>query len=161
LETLRLSIRAEIGSLAKRVAVGRCVLAHAFAFRAQHQSDARRPQHLGEVEVGFAGQTDAPESGFRHFVECAGKVHHPYPRHDLQCAAGRLGERSAFWRCMAILGDDAERVEGGGRAQDGADIVRVRHLVEHQQGDGRPSAWSSNSASSTSSSRSTSATAPW
>ena len=34
---------------------------------------------------------------------------------------------------MAVLGDDAERVEGCGRAQDCADIVRVGDLVEHQQ----------------------------
>ena len=34
---------------------------------------------------------------------------------------------------MAVLGDDADRAERGGRAQDRADIVRVGDLVEHQQ----------------------------
>ena len=34
---------------------------------------------------------------------------------------------------MAVLGDDAERAERRRRAQDGADIVRIGHLVEHQQ----------------------------
>ena len=34
---------------------------------------------------------------------------------------------------MAVLGDDSDRSERRGRAQDRADIVRIGDLVEHQQ----------------------------
>ena len=34
---------------------------------------------------------------------------------------------------MAILGDDTKRIERRRRAQDRADIVRIGHLIEHQQ----------------------------
>ena len=34
---------------------------------------------------------------------------------------------------MAVLGHDPDRAEGCGRAQDGADIVRIGDLVEDQE----------------------------
>ena len=91
------------------------------------------PERFGERGLRLAGQADPPEARLGDLVERAGEVDHAHPGHGLERAAGGLGERAGFGRRVAVLGDDAERVERGGRAQDRADIVRIGDLVEHQQ----------------------------
>ena len=113
--------------------MGRDIVAQPLALRAQHQRDPGRPQRLGQRGLRLAGQPDPPEARRRHVVERAGEIDHPRPGHRLQRPARRLGQRARFARRVPVLRDDAERVERGGRAQDGADIVRVRDLIEHQQ----------------------------
>ena len=54
-------------------------------------------------------------------------------RQRLQCARGGLGKRPGFLRRVAVLHDHAGGAESGGRAQDRADIPRVRELVEHHE----------------------------
>ncbi len=102
-------------------------------FGAQHKRDARRPERLFEIHLRFAGKPDAPEAGFADLLERAREVDHPRPRHALQRARRRFGERAAFGRRMAVLGDDPDGSERRRRAQDRADIVRVGDLVENQE----------------------------
>ena len=49
----------------------------------------------------------------------------------LQPAGGGLGEDAGIGRAVPLGQDERLGAEGGGGADDGADIVRVGHLVEH------------------------------
>ena len=109
------------------------ILAHARALGAQHQRDALRAERVFEVGVGIAGQPDPPEAGLGDLFQRAGEVDDARPRHALESARCGLGEDAALGRRMAVLGDDPDRSEGRGRAQDRADIMRVGDLVEDEQ----------------------------
>ncbi|CDX11302.1 hypothetical protein MPLB_1090003 [Mesorhizobium sp. ORS 3324] len=50
----------------------------------------------------------------------------------LQRARRRFCQHARFLRAVTRRGDQRAGAEGDRRAQDGSDIVRVRHLVEHQ-----------------------------
>ena len=127
-------MRGLIGSLAS---MSQCVSVFwrmPFALGAEHQRDAAlRPIASASVSVGLAGQPDPPEARLGDFVERAGEVDDAHPGHDLQRARGGARERARFGRRVAVLRDDAERIERRRRAQDRADIVRIGHLIEHQQ----------------------------
>ena len=64
----------------------------------------------------------------------AREVLHQRDRHVLERAGGRLGQRAVERRAVPSRHDEPGRAEHRGRAQDGADVVRVGHLVEHDQG---------------------------
>src|SRR5438067_8703078 len=103
------------------------------AFRAEHPRDPLRPERALEFGVCIAGQTDTPESRLGDLLQRAGEIDYAGPEHALERARRGLGHDSAFgWR-VAVLGDDPDCAECGGGAQDGADIVRIRNLVEHEQ----------------------------
>jgi hypothetical protein len=102
--------------------------------RAEYDREALRPHRIAQRLRRVAGQADAPEARLRHLVQRAGEVDDTDPRHGLERAGCRAGHRAAFRRGVAILRDEAERVEGSGRAQDRAQIVRVGDLVEDTSG---------------------------
>ncbi len=79
-----------------------------------------------------AGQGHAPEAEFGQFVERAGDIDHGEIGHDVERSGRGFGQHARFRRGMAVLHDDGRDAEGGCRAQDGADIVRIGNLVEHQ-----------------------------
>ncbi len=109
------------------------VVPHAFALGAQHQRHPLRAERVLELGFGIPGEPDPPEPRLGNLIERSGEVDDPGPRHPLERAGRRLGDHPAFRRRMAVLGDDAERPERRRGAEDGADIVGVGHLVEHQQ----------------------------
>ena len=92
------------------------------------------PKRVLQFRVGGAVEPDPPEARLGDFLQRSGEVDDADPRHALQRARRGLGQRAAFARRMAILGDDADRPERRGGAEDRADIMRVGDLVEHQQG---------------------------
>ena len=59
------------------------------------------------------------------------QVLHQRHGYVLQRTGGRLGERAVERRAVPARHDHARRAEHRRRAQDGTDIVRVGHLVEH------------------------------
>ncbi len=77
-------------------------------------------------------QPHRPEPGGLQGDQRAGQVDRPDQRHHLQRAGRGLGQRTGFLRRVAVLGDDAGSAERGRGPQDGADIARVAHLVQHQ-----------------------------
>src|SRR5947209_1922179 len=117
----------------KGVAMLAAVVPEARAFRAEHECYTRRAKRVLEIGVGFASEADAPKSSLADFVEGSGKIDHPRPRHSFERSRRCLGQRSAFWRGVTVLGDDADRSEGRRRAQDRADVMRVGDLIEHEQ----------------------------
>ena len=62
------------------------------------------------------------------------EVLHQRDRHMLERAGGRLRQRAVERRAVAPGHDEAAGAERRARAQDGADVVRVGHLVEHDEG---------------------------
>ena len=65
-------------------------------------------------------------------IQGAGDVHHLDIGHDFQRAGGGLGQRARLRRGMAVLHHHGGDAESGGGAQDGADIVGIGKLVQHQ-----------------------------
>ena len=61
----------------------------------------------------------------------ARKVLHPHQRDMLEPAGRGLGEHAGLGRPVPLGQHERIGAEGGGGADDGADIVRVGHLVEH------------------------------
>ena len=108
------------------------VVPQAFALGPQHQRHARFADRLAQHRVRIAIQADAPIACLGNLIERARQVHHPHPRHDFQRARRRARQHARFGRRMPVLRDDAQRVERRRRPQDRADIMRVRHLVQHQ-----------------------------
>ena len=112
------------------------MLAHqatnAIAFRSQHQGDVAAGCGLGQGLLAIACQRHAPETGFGQPVEGAGDIHHLDIGQDLQGAGSRLGQRARQRRGMAVLNDHGTDSESGGSTQNGADIVGVGKLVQHQ-----------------------------
>ncbi len=107
-----------------------------FALGPEHQRDARRVLERDVERVGrLAVERDAPVARLGDLVERAGEIDHAHPGHEFQRPGRRPRDYAGFGRGMAVLCDDAKRIERGGRAQDGADIVRIGDLIEH---DDRP-----------------------
>ena len=103
----------------------------AAALGAQHQRDARRQVELGQGAFRLLLQPQAPEPGLFDLLQRPGKVGDAQERHLLERARGCLGQHAGHRRRAVLRHQHGQRAEGGGRAQDGADIVRVGHLVEH------------------------------
>ncbi len=107
--------------------------AQARAFRAQRQPDLAGQLGLGQGLRRFGSEAGDPEAALLEKLDRAREVGDPDQRHMLERAGGCLGQRPGFRRRVALGQDDRERAEGGGRAQDRADILRVGHLVEDHQ----------------------------
>ena len=136
-------------------------LAQALALGAQHQRHAVRP--VARPRCASAASPSRPSTRTAELLqlgERAGQVLHQRHGHVLERARGRLGQRAVERRAVAARHDEAGGAEHGGRAQDGADVVRVGDLVEHDQ---RPAARRApaRSASVGSGSGSVSSSAPW
>ena len=122
-----------IGSRARASQCSRVLGRRPGPFGTEHQRDPRRSERILELRLRFAGQADPPEAGVANFLERAGEVDDPRPRHALERPGRGFGQRPAFGRGVAVLRDDSDRPERRGRAQDRADIMRIGDLVEHQQ----------------------------
>ena len=110
-----------------------CVMPQASSLGAEHERHPWRTERGLEIGVGIAGQADSPETGIANLLERTGEVDHTCPWHTLQGSRGGFGDNPAFrWR-MTILSDDTHRAEGGRRAKDRAEIMRVRDLVQNQE----------------------------
>ena len=86
---------------------------------------------------GVVVEADHEAAELLELGERAGKVLHQRHGHVLERARGRLGERAVERRAVAAGHDEAGRAERRARAQDGADVVRVGDLVEHDDGPAR------------------------
>ena len=86
----------------------------------------------GEIAVAARVEADHEEAALLERGEPAREILHADQRHVFERAGGGLGQRAGRIRAVALRGDDRRRRERGGRAEDGADIVRIGDLVEHQ-----------------------------
>ncbi len=100
------------------------------ALGAQHQSDRAARIGLGQAAVGGAVEADAPEPGRLQPLERPAQVAGLQVGQVLEGPGGRLGQNAGFGGGVVARRDHRRGAERGGRTQDGADIVRVGHLVE-------------------------------
>ncbi|MGY4489019.1 hypothetical protein ACVWWR_008210 [Bradyrhizobium sp. LM3.2] len=121
-----------MSSRATTLQVSRVNCPQALAFRAQHQRERLAQRDLGEIRAAFTVQPDGLETELVQRGQCAGEVLYRHDRYQLQRAGGGLGQHTGRFRTVARGGDDRLHGEGRSRAQDGADIVRIGDLVEHQ-----------------------------
>ena len=68
-----------------------------------------------------------------HRVDGAREVLLERDRHELERAGGRFRQRRIERRAVAARHHETAGSEHGARAQDGADVVRVGHLIEHHE----------------------------
>ena len=83
---------------------------------------------------GVAVEADNSEAGGLQLVERPRQVRHEGDRHEFQRAGRGFGEDAIERRAVPARHDQARGSEHGRRAQDGADVMRVGDLIEHQQG---------------------------
>ena len=77
-------------------------------------------------------EADDQEIARRQLLERAGEIDDGDDGHMLERARGRFGEDAGELRTVALGHDQRVDAEGGRRAQYGADIMRVGHLIEDQ-----------------------------
>ena len=129
------------------------LLAQALALGAEHQRDLLARQSLFEFGRAFRIKPDGLEAGVVQLVRARRRGWSP--RYRSMCSSAPEADFAStpdsvgLWRCG---GDQRAGVEGDGRAHDGADIVRIGHLVEHQHqravAQARRGAWAQRPASS-------------
>src|SRR6056297_317102 len=121
------------GDSSKRVAALARELAQPLFLAAHDQR--QRALEVGRVQapLGFARQSDTPHAGFLQALHGSCKVRYFDQRHNV----GGTGGGSPDGRCHAgrpIARDDYRIGTGGrSRAQTGAQVMRILHLVEQQQ----------------------------
>ena len=88
--------------------------------------------HRAEILAALAVEANGHEAAVVQLVQRAGEILHGHQWHQLQRAGGRLRQHPGRFGAVTRRGDDGLDREGRRRAQDGADIVRIGDLVEHQ-----------------------------
>ena len=83
--------------------------------------------------ITFLGESDARIAKLAEFGESLGKILDEHDRHDVERAARDLGERAGQWRAVPLGQNETRCAEGGGRAEHGADIMRIGDLIEHDE----------------------------
>ena len=133
LETLRLASALVVemrqrGSQCSRVS-WRKPLPSAPSTSASGRVSAARLQRL----IAFLGKPDAQVAALAEFGESLRKILDEHDGHDVERAARGLGERAVRGRAVPLGQTEARCAEGGGRAERGADIMRVGDLIEHDE----------------------------
>jgi hypothetical protein len=107
-------------------------LAQARPFRAQHPR--HWSTHIGGDEA-FAACVGAqePDAALLHLPHRAGQVRDRDDGNRIGRAARRLGHGGVDADGPVLGDDDRLRPERIGAAQTGAEVVRIRHAVQHQQ----------------------------
>ena len=72
-------------------------------------------------------------AGFLQGAQGARQIGHPGAGQAFGGAGRGLGQRSGQRRAVPVLNDDAACAEGERRAKDGADILRIGQLVQHDE----------------------------
>ncbi len=93
------------------------------------------PFETGRIDrhLTVAVEADAAHTKFAELFERPREVADECDRYHFEAAGRRLRERARKWWAVAARHDEPAGAEHGGRAQDRADIVRVRDLIEHDQ----------------------------
>ncbi len=84
----------------------------------------------GALGVGI--EAHAAPAEFGQLLHRAREVGRPHHRDHVRGAGRRLGQCAGERRGVPVLHHHAARAERCGRAQDGADVLGVGHLVQHQ-----------------------------
>src|SRR5690606_26940060 len=76
-------------------------------------------------------QSNSGTSRLTDFRQSTREIRDEGDRNELQCAGGALGERATQRRAVPPGHDEPCSTECGRGTQYGPDVLRVRHLVEH------------------------------
>lgn len=104
------------------------------AFCAEDESNFPGQCGLAEVFFGFPGETNPEIADICHSFQCPGQIGDPNDRDMFNRARGGLGQRSGYLRGMTILNNNSSCPEGCSASDNCANIVRVRDLIEEEQG---------------------------
>ena len=132
-DTLRLPIGPGRGDAHEALAARARQLAQALALGAEHERDGPRQRLVFDQVLGRAVEAERDAALLLQLGEGARKVLHQRDGNELERAGGGLRQRAVERRAVAARHDQAGGAEHGGRAQDGADVVRVGDLVEHDE----------------------------
>ncbi len=77
-------------------------------------------------------QADDAPAHLGQLLQRAGQIGGPHHGDHVRCAGGRLGQGAGEGRGVPVLDHHPAGPEGGGRAQDGADVLGIGDLVQHQ-----------------------------
>lgn len=108
------------------------LLAQSLTFRAQNQRDSLGGKRLFELGRTFRIEPDGLEADVVQLAKRVGKVAYLDMIYVLQCARCGFGKHSRFGRAVAGRGDQRARAECDRRAHYRTDIVRISHLIQHQ-----------------------------
>ena len=103
---------------------------HSFGAQNQRQRPGKHCIFKGCRSVRIKADTQVSHIAQR--FEGAGQIDHDAQRHMLKPARSGLGEYASHMRRMPLRGDDGVHREGGGGAHDGANIMWIGDLIEHQ-----------------------------
>lgn len=118
---------------AQSVAMLLAQLTQTCALGAEHE--CKRPCQRSRLQrhITFLGESDARIAKLAEFGESLGKILDEHDGHDVERAARDLGERAGKWRAVPLGQNETRCAEGGGRAEYGADIMRIGDLIEHDE----------------------------
>ncbi len=132
-ETLRLASALTVEMRQSGIAALPCELAQAFAFGAEHEGKRAGEGRVLERAFGFFRETDAQDAAVAELGQRLGEVLDEHDGHEVERAARGLGEHARKRRAVALGQHEAGGAEGGRRAERRADIMRIGHLIEHEQ----------------------------
>ena len=100
------------------------------AFGTEHERHVALRGGVGKRAVAVGGERDPPEAHAAEAFEGTRDVNDLDARDEVEGAGGGLRENAGFRGRVPVLNDDRRGSEGGGRAEDGALVVRVGHLIQ-------------------------------
>ena len=107
--------------------------AHALAFGAHHQRQRAFQVCLIKALRGLAGRTVDPDTALLKRRQGATEVGHRHQVHFLGSATGHLTHRQIHRRGIILGHDHRIHACGIGRAQAGAQVMRIGDFIQYQQ----------------------------
>jgi hypothetical protein len=108
-------------------------LTQSFALRAKDKGERKRQFGSFKRFGAFLGEPHPQEAGVAKSAQGLSQVADQNHRDDVEAAACCFGQRACQRRAMPLWHHDTHSPEGGCRAQDGSDILRIGDLVEHKK----------------------------
>ena len=118
---------------AQSVAMLLAQLTQTYALGAEHECERPCQRSRLQRHITFLGESDARIAKLAEFGESLGKILDEHDGHDVERAARDLGERAGEWRAVPLGQNETRCAEGGGRAEHGADIMRIGDLIQHDE----------------------------
>ena len=125
--------RASGRNAAKPIASLSRQLAETFSLRAEHEGE-RKGQGSGSPAPRLPPRpSQRARTRVRRARQGLRQVSNQDHRHDVESAARGLGQGPGQWRAVPRRQHECRGPKDGRRAQDGADILRIGDLIEHEQ----------------------------
>jgi hypothetical protein len=108
-------------------------VAQAPAFGAEHERKRTREVRVLKGHARLFGEAHAEKAAISKLRQALREILDENHRHEVERPARGLGKRARKRRAVPLGHDETRSAERRGRAQGGADILRIRHLIEHEK----------------------------